>query len=124
MADEQLLQTLGELHVKSENTYQKLDNVNESNQPKQHQQLTQQIEFIEEQLAGAREVWTARRHAKQPSAEWTKEVSAIETKLATARSQFEQQPKTSPRYADERLKLAILEEQAYLARGAERLTTK
>ena len=124
MTDEQLLQTLGELHVKSEDTYEKLDSVNSANPSARAQALSRQVEFIEEQLAGARQVWMERKHAKQPAAEWTKEVAALETQLATSREQFEQQPKTSPRYSEERLKLAILEEQTHVAESAKPLVKK
>ena len=124
MTDEQLLQTLGELHVKSEDSYQKLNFEMLYAKEPERQQLSRQIEFIEEQLAGARQVWMVRKHAKQPAAEWTKEVTAVAAQLVTARERFKELPTTSPRYAEERLKLASLNEQNFLGWGAERLTKK
>ncbi len=120
MTDESLLQTLGELHVQSEDAYEQLNGVTESKNPERHAQLAQQIEIIEEQLAGAREVWTDRKHVKQPAAEWSREVSGLEAQLTTASAEFDNLPLASPQYTAARQSLARLKEQAHIARAAER----
>ncbi len=127
MTDEQLLQTLGELHVKSEDTHDKRDfgrGVRRGEEANHYQALSRQIEFIEEQLEGARQVWMVRKHAKQTVAEWSKEVTALNTQLATAHERFDKLPTIDRSYAEERLKFAILAEQNHLAGAAEPLVKK
>ena len=84
MSDEQLLRSLGELHVKSEDTYRSLGETNESNQPERYSELTEQTAVIEEYLAGAREVWTDRKHAHQTEADRSTELTGLTQRLVVA----------------------------------------
>lgn len=118
LPDEQLLQTLGDLHIKAEEGW---DRVHGSNDKAPEGQLAQTVDLIEEQLAGAREVWADRRHGTQTTAELKQEVESLQMQRTTARERFEQFPTESARYADERLKAAIVEEQALIAESVPRL---
>ena len=120
MTDEQLLQNLGELHVKYEDGYERLHAVNQTTMPERHKLLTRQIKLIEEQLAGAREVWTDRKHVNQSADELTKETATLQERRASSRKLFDQIPKASPNYAEERLKIAVIEEQTHRAESTGR----
>ena len=56
MADEQLLKTLGELHVKSEDIYQLLYATSESQKSERYSEISRQIDLVEEQLIRRAEV--------------------------------------------------------------------
>ena len=119
MPDVLLLRTLGELHIKYEDGYAQLHQLDPAKESQRHQEVTQHIEFVEEQLSGARQVWMNRRKAlKQPAAELTQEVVTLQGKLSTSREQLAGLSTTSTRHAEERLKIAILSEQSALVEYA------
>ena len=120
MTDEQLLQTLGELHVKAEDEWARFQKTHPTRESELYEKLDRQVQHIEEQLAGAREVWADRRHAKHSNDQLKKEVIDLQTQCLTARERLDQFPTTSARYAEERLKVAIIEEQTHIAESVPR----
>lgn len=128
MTNKELLHTLGELHVKNEDGDKQINDFYVRQSPNRLKQAELQSQLIHEQLAGARQVFLDRKGkplvndlAKEIAAD---DAAAVQTDLAKARERLSQFSPTSSRYAEERLKTASLEEQAYLNETARAMAVR
>ena len=128
LTNKELLNTLGDLRLRKADAEKQRNGLLQSSEPDRWKQISERISLIHEQQATARQDWLERKGkplvnelAEEIAAD---EVSDLQSNLAKARERLKQVPDTSSRYAEERLKTAILEEQKFLAETAQRLAAR